>query len=156
MCKEMNVISAQGVVKDHAQRVPVSRQHLADSVLKVNPVMSVNAAGGPEVGWKKDHVALSRSEHDRLRLRTRYLLSQDKFPARVIDVRLIQKDGQLDGKKDLTVKVLMQRIEAALSVFQDKRRRLGLPVGTAAVLQGGERQRESYIHPQLLHPRIRD
>src|SRR5262245_45448661 len=82
----------------------------------------------PLAGGKDDDPALLGRDRLSTRLRPWPLLDKEELAAGIIDLTPTQETGQLQGKGDLPVEVLMQAIIAPCLIAQQQGGRFGLPM----------------------------
>jgi hypothetical protein len=102
----------------------MTRAESAHAVAQVHAVGAACTLHWPVVHREDHAVATSKRHHFGPRLHSRPLLDQHELAAREVCLRLRQQNRHLEGKNMLAVHVLVQRIEIALAVLQQNRRRL--------------------------------
>ena len=114
-------------MKDYADCVTATRPQTADAVSKVDTVDTPGSLDGT-VADREDHTVTKTKRHDLgSRLHPWPLLGQHKLTAGEVCVWFREKNRHLQRKHMLAVNVLMQRVEVALAILQQKRCRPRLP-----------------------------
>ena len=115
------------VVKDHTDCVTATRPQTADAVSKVHAVDTPGSLDGT-VANGEHHTVTTTKRHDLgSGLHPWPLLGQHKLTAGEVCVWFREKNRHLQRKHMLAVDVLMQRVEVALAILQQKRGRPRLP-----------------------------
>ena len=114
-------------MKDDADCVTATRPQTADAMSKVHAVATPGSLDGA-VANGEHHTVTTTKRHDLCpRLHAWPLLGQHKLTAREVCVWFREKNRHLQRKHMLAVNVLMQRVEVALAILQQKRCRPRLP-----------------------------
>src|SRR6185436_20702310 len=113
------------VVKDDAQRVAPAAQHTADAVAHGGAIPAAGALDRAVPGREDQDLALLGGDRLTARLGARPLLHQQELAALVVGAPA-QEAGELQGKDDVAVDVLVQAVVAAGLVVEQQRGRLRL------------------------------
>jgi hypothetical protein len=115
-----------GIVENNTDGMPLAGTHSADAVTKVDPIVALGAFHWAIMHRKCNGVALPQRDDFGAALHARPLFGDDELPARKIPIRFRKQDRHLQRKREVAVQILMQTIEVARHVLQEKRCRPGL------------------------------
>lgn len=97
-----------GIVKDDAQRVPISRMQPADPVTKICAVEAACGTHRPMVDGEHHGIALAQGHHVRSAGLLRVALRQQQFAALEVAPRLVEQEDRLEREDMIAVQVLVQ------------------------------------------------
>ena len=111
------------------------RPDAAYSMAEIDPIGAPRSLNRTMMHCERHRVALAKRNHLWPRLHTGPLLGEHEFTSGEISLRLREQDRHLDRKDVLTVKILMQAVEVALSILEEQRRRPLLPRIVATLVE---------------------
>ena len=118
--------------------------------------MATGSGGGPVAGSENDGFAEAGPHDVRDRLSARLLFDEDEFAAGEVAIGFAQEEDGLEGEDDLAVEVLVEAIEIAGSVLEQKRGGASLSGGVAALGERRKGRGEAFGGAELGHPIIGD
>src|ERR1041385_7080372 len=145
-----------GFVEDYAESDTCAGVQPADAVTQVHAVPTLLTLHGPMTNRKHDRVALQQRHDDRTRLHARPLFGQYKLTAREISIRFRQQYRYLQREHVRTVKILVQAVVIARTVFEQQWRGFILPGRATATDVIGVLRRIANVDTHRLVPTIRD
>ena len=110
-----------GIVENNTHGMPLAGTHSADAVTKVDPIVALGALHRAIMHGKCNGVALPQRDDLGAALHARPLFGDDELPARKVPIRFRKQDRHLQRKREVAVQILMQTIEVARHVLQEKR-----------------------------------
>src|SRR6266851_6941874 len=143
-------------MEDDAQRVTPPGAETTDTVPQVDPIVAPGPSHGTIVHGKSDRIALAQRHDLGAALHARSLLGQHELAPREILSRFREKDRQLKRKGEIAVKILVQAIEVAGTVFEQQRRWPGLSFIVALLEEPGMCRRVAPIDAHAGVPFVRD
>src|SRR5579883_595686 len=144
------------VVEDDAEGEAPARADAAHPVAEIDAVEAARAAHGAVMHREDHRLALRERHHLGARLHARPLLDEEELAAGELRAGCAQKQGELQGEDQGAVEVLVQAVVVPGPVFEEKRRRLGLPGGVAFGEIGRETRRKAPLLAQGRAPAIGD
>src|SRR5207249_2476614 len=150
-------VSSLGVVEDDAEAQALAGGHPADAVAHGHAVGAARAHHRPVAVREDDRLAALEDDDLGARLRARPLLDEQELAARVVRAAAGEHAGELEGKGERAVEVLMQAVVAAGRVAEEQRGGPRLPVSRTAREVRAQRGRKAlryYAH--RLHPAVGD
>jgi hypothetical protein len=107
-----------GVVENDAGCVALPRAQAANAVPQVDPVGAPRPLNRAMVHGKRYSIPLAQGYYLRSRLHPRTLFREHKLAAGEIPFRFGEKEGHLDGKGMLSIKILVKAVVIAFSILQ--------------------------------------
>jgi len=122
----------------------------------IDPVVSFAAFYGPEIGGEQQGVTPPGLQDHGLGLDPGYLFCQYEFSPGVIIPGFVEEQHQLHGKINVSIEILVERIETALTVLENKDGWFDLSIVATLSQEFRMSSREPGIDLQGLHPGIGD
>src|SRR5579864_6440788 len=143
-------------MKNNSQRATLTGHNCTNAVTNRRPIKAASALDRTESSADYDCFAASQSQRVPARLRSRYLFDKQQFSTLEIGHRRAQYDDHLKREYKIPIDILMETIEVARPVTQQKRRWPDLSALPAMLKEQIERCRKFCFDFQSRHPGIRD
>src|SRR5262249_38397713 len=134
------------VVEDDAERHARAGADRADAVSHDDAIEAAASCDGTMARREDDASAPLDGERVAARLRTGTLFDEQEFAARGVEVELAQDEDDLQRKREVAVEILMEAVETAGGVRQQKRCR---PVLSGRVALAEKRCERRRVHARL-------
>jgi hypothetical protein len=111
-------LPSPGVVKYHAQGVPVPAANPADAVTKIHAIHAASARHRALMHRENYRVSLAKRHDFGPRLQARPLFGDDEFAPGEVRTRLRQQDRDLQRKDARAVEILVQAVVVTSAVLK--------------------------------------
>src|SRR5215471_19979491 len=142
------------VVEDDAEGVALAADEAAHPVTHRHAIRATRTLHGAVARGEDDHLALLEMHDAPARLGARSLLHEEELASREVLAGLAQEHGELEGKDDVAVEILVQAVVAVGLVAQEKRGGFTLPTPRAEREELREVGRMPHTRPERRLPAI--
>lgn len=109
------------VVEDDSDSMPPTRADTAHTVTQIDAIAALRTLNGPVMNGEGHGIALSERHDLGAALHARPLFGQNEFTTCEVLSGLRKQDGNLNREREIAVKILVQAVEVARHILQQKR-----------------------------------